>query len=70
MCSYIHTNVNGLIDDLINAKFCQQFQLANKVDDAWLEWLHLVNDAIEENFLKLIGKNNSGSAWVDYKQIN
>ena len=65
MYSYKHTNVNGLIDDLTNSKLLSTVQLANSVDDAWSEWLHLVNDAIDTNVPKRIVKNNSGPAWVD-----
>ena len=65
MYSYKHTNVNGLIDDLTNSKLLSTVQLANSVDDAWSEWLHLVNDAIDKNVPKRIVKNNSGPAWVD-----
>ena len=65
MYSYKHTNVNGLIADLIYSKLLSTVLLANSVDDAWSKWLHLVNDAIDNNLPQRIVKNDSGPAWVD-----
>ena len=65
MYCYKHTNVNGLIDNLINFNLLSTVQLANSVDDAWSEWLRLINDVIDKNVPKRIVKYNSGPAWVD-----
>ena len=65
MYSYKHTDVNGLIDDLINSKLLSIVQLANNVDDTWSEWFRLVNDAIDKNVPKRIVKNNYFPAWAD-----